>query len=327
MAAAQASSTAMPVDVRALDAARAALFARTSRLVGWGSGSVFDYFHELYPIELDYLVDNDATRHGQRRRGMEIVPPDALSHEDPASVFVVIYSSAWPDIQQQLARLGGFRSLPASAVFADASARARLAQSERIAVAPRLRRRPSSRHAIVVQGPVVPAITARVLQVMTGLHPHDRIILSTWQDTDAALLHEVRAIADEVVTSVHPQPAGIQNRNCQIVSTAAGIRCAIDAGARTILKTRSDLAVLTPRPFDQARWLLDRLDQGAARGAGLRGRLIVPASFTRKFLLFHPSDLVMLGARRTWRGTGPRRSTLAPARNCRRTRSICRCPC
>ena len=296
MADAQASTTAMPVSVQALDASRAALFARTSRLVGWGSGSVFDYFHELYPVALDYLIDNDHTRHGQRRRGVEIVSPNALSGEDPASIFVIIYSSAWPDIQQQLARLGGFRSLPASAVFADAAVRARLVQSELIAAAPRVRRRLTSRNAVVVQGPVVPAITARVLQVMTGLHPHDRIILSTWQDTDAGLLDEVGAIADDVVTSTRPQPAGIQNRNCQIVSTAAGIRCAIDGGARTILKTRTDLALLTPRLFERARWSLDRLDHGAARANGLRERLIVPASYTRKFLLFHPSDLVMLGA-------------------------------
>jgi len=54
----------------------ARLFSRTSRVVGWGSGSVFDYFHGLYPIRLDYLVDNDFKRDGvSAGNGVEIVSP------------------------------------------------------------------------------------------------------------------------------------------------------------------------------------------------------------------------------------------------------------
>jgi hypothetical protein len=292
----QTTSPAMPIDVRALDAASAALSDRRSRLVGWGSGSVFEYFQGLHPVRLDYLVDNDSTRWGQTHRGVEIVSPQRLRSDDRASTFVVIYSSAWPDIQRQLAGLGRFASLPASAVFADAAARARLAEAERIAATAQPRPAPRSANAIVVQGPVVPAITARVLQVMTARNPDAHVVLSTWQDTDRALLDEARAIADDVVVSPRPAHAGIQNRNCQIVSTAAGISRAIALGATTILKTRTDLAVLATSPFAQARWLLDRLDATAPRAAGLRDRLIVPASYTRKFLLYHPSDLVMLGA-------------------------------
>ena len=49
-----------PIDARGLERASAYLFSRTARLVGWGSGSVFDYFHgqtgmapndlELHPV-------------------------------------------------------------------------------------------------------------------------------------------------------------------------------------------------------------------------------------------------------------------------------------
>ena len=45
-----------------LDEAQRALFDRRIRLIGWGSGSVFDYFHSLAPVPLDYLVDNDPSR-------------------------------------------------------------------------------------------------------------------------------------------------------------------------------------------------------------------------------------------------------------------------
>ena len=44
----------MPIDARGLDRACARLHSRTARVIGWGSGSVFDYFHGLYPIRLEY---------------------------------------------------------------------------------------------------------------------------------------------------------------------------------------------------------------------------------------------------------------------------------
>ena len=96
------------IDARGLDQASARLFSRTARVVGWGSGSVFEYFHGLYPIRLDYLIDNDASRWGQRRRGVTIASPARLASEDPADTIVVIYSSAWPEIQQQIGAMGPF---------------------------------------------------------------------------------------------------------------------------------------------------------------------------------------------------------------------------
>jgi hypothetical protein len=66
-------------------------------------------------------------------------------------------------------------------------------------------------------------------------------------------------------------------------------------GAGLVLKTRTDLAVLSPSLFTRARWWLQRIGNGAAKAAGAENRLIVPASYTRRFLLYHPSDMVMLG--------------------------------
>lgn len=285
----------LPIDARGLERASARLFARTSRVVGWGSGSVFDYFHGLYPIRLDYLIDNDPTRWGQHRRGIEVVSPDRLTSEDAAETIVVIYSASWSEIQRQLAGLGQFDSLPASAAFADASVREKLSWAEDIAARPRVRS-PRAYNSIVVQGPVVEGVTAHVLRVLTALHPSDNVLLSTWDDTAAELLAEAGPAADDVVLSPRPSVAGVQNRNYQIASTRAGIDRAMEHGARTILKTRTDLAVLAVSLFGRARWWLDRVGDNAARQAGLCQRLIVPSSYTRKFFLYHPSDLVMLGA-------------------------------
>ena len=67
-------------------------------------------------------------------------------------------------------------------------------------------------------------------------------------------------------------------------------------GARSILKTRTDLAILGESVFEQAERWLQNFDPARARRFGLRNRLIVPSSYTRKYLLYHPSDLAMVGA-------------------------------
>jgi WavE lipopolysaccharide synthesis len=286
---------AAPLSRRRLDQAHRALFDRRMRLIGWGSGSVFDYFHERWPVRLDYLVDNDQARWGTTRHGLPIVGPAALAAEAGRDVFVILYSGAWPDIQRQLATIVDLPSLPASAVFAGSETRALLGAADLVAsTAPR--RTPSHhREAIVVQGPVLPYTTAYVVRAMSARHPDAAIVLSTWDDTPEEALDAVRPWTDDVVTSPRPAVAGIQNRNLQIVSTRAGIARAVERGAHTILKTRTDLAVLQPEIFAQARWWTDRLGNDAARRVGQRGRLVVPTSYTRKYMLYHPSDLVMLG--------------------------------
>src|SRR5262245_51272687 len=127
------------IDSRSLDAALRRLTARSGPVVGWGSGSVFDYFHRLYPVPLDALIDNDARRWGERRRGIEIVPPTHLERLGKPAL-VIIFSAAWPEIRAQAQGLGLHLAIPASALFADAGVRSRLAWSEEMAARPRGRR-------------------------------------------------------------------------------------------------------------------------------------------------------------------------------------------
>lgn len=289
------SPATAPIDAQSLALAAARLWDRRSRLVGWGSGSVFDYFHSLYPFRLEYLVDSDASRWGQTRHGIEIVSPDRLHQAAGPDTFVIVYSGAWPEIQAAIRTIGPIESLPASAVFADAATRARIDAAEQIAREARPRRAHRSEHAVVIQGPLVPHVTPTVVRAMSALHPDDLVVLSTWSNADPELVSSLAPWVDEIVTSDRPTAAGVQNRNYQIVSTRAGIDRAIAMGARTILKTRTDLAVLDEDVFRRGRWWLDRVGCEAARATGLTGRIIVPSSFTRKFLLYHPSDLVMLG--------------------------------
>ena len=285
----------LPIDARELGQAHTRLYSRTARVIGWGTGSAFDYFNGLHPIRLDYLVDNDQTRWGQRRDGIEIVSPERLQTEITAETIIVIYSSSWMEIRDQIARIGDFIAIPASVAFLDASVREKLSWAETLIERPGSRR-PSALHTVVVQGPVMKGVTAHVLRILTALNPDSLVLLSTWNDTDPALLAEASAVADHVVTSVRPRVTGVQNRNLQIVSTRAGVERAIELGARTILKTRTDLAILGQSVFDRAERWLQTFDASTARRFGLRNRLIVPSNYTRKYLLYHPSDLTMLGA-------------------------------
>jgi WavE lipopolysaccharide synthesis len=285
----------LPIVAAALHDACGRLYSRNARVIGWGTGSVFDYFHSLYPIRLNYLVDNDRSRWGQHRRGIEIVSPERLKSESPAETVIVIYSSSWTDIREQIARLGHFIAVPATAAFADSSVREKLSWAEARA-GQSGHRWPSAMNTVVVQGAVTEGVTAHVLRILTALNPGNLVLLSTWNDTHPDLLAEAAAIADQVVTSPPPLVAGVQNRNRQIVSTRAGIARAIELGARSILKTRTDLAILGESVFEQAERWLQNFDATKARRFGLQNRLVVPSSYTRKYLLYHPSDLAMLGA-------------------------------
>jgi len=269
-----------------------------TRHVGWGTGSAFEYFHARHPLKLAYSVDNEPTRWGTERSGVPIVGPDTLRSEDPSRTLVVVYSMAWRDILPQLSRMGFQRAVPAGALFgllADPAGRDRLARADALSRR-QVTRRPSPRRAIVVQGPIVPEVTRYALSVTSAQHPRDLIVLSTWRETPEDLLADVAPHVDEIVLNDAPAVPGIQHRNYQLVSTRAGLECARAAGAKDVLKTRTDGVHVSPVLFDAAAALAQRFAPSAARALGLHGRIIVPQSFTRTYVPYHASDLMMLGS-------------------------------
>jgi hypothetical protein len=177
----------------------------------------------------------------------------------------------------------------------DERLRAKLIEAGQISQRP-LVRRPTHPRAIVVHGAVLPSMTAFALRVTAITHPHDRIVLSAWDDTPPAAIAEVEPFVDDVVLSPAPVMAGMQDRNRAIVSARAGIERARERGAAVVLACRADLAILDPNVFAAAVVLEARYPARAARAHSLRGRIIVPSAFTRKYLLYHPSAIAMLGA-------------------------------
>jgi hypothetical protein len=146
------------------------------------------------------------------------------------------------------------------------------------------------------------------------------LILSTWRDTPGLWLEEVGALTDEVVLSDPPRLPGAQNRNCQMVSTRAGLRRCGELGARLVLKTRTDIAVGAPGLFDQFEAMAASLDLGPLRRHGLQNRILVASTYSRKYIPYHPSDMIQLGAvedlLRFWGGALDPRD-LDPARESR----------
>ena len=255
----------LPIDARGLDQACARLYSRTARVIGWGTGSVFDYFHGLYPIRLDYLVDNDRTRWGQRRRGIEIVSPERLLSEVPGETVIVIYSSSWTEIRDQIARIGDFLAIPASAAFAR-RLRARKAfvgrDNRRAAGKPIALRHEHDRRPGAGDERCHRACAADPHRAQSG-QPRPALDLERHRPgTPGRSVSRCRRGCDERQAASRrrseSKPADrLDARRRRIARSTLG--------ARTILKTRTDLAILGESVFEQAERWLQNFDAARAR--------------------------------------------------------------
>ncbi len=116
--------------------------------------------------------------------------------------------------------------------------------------------------------------------------------LSTWKHTDPAILHLARDLCDEVVLLPNVENPGRQNRVRQIVLSQA----AVEAAAKKcdfLLLTRTDIAIFRHNFLDTLRavWHWFPISDN-----NLRGRIIIPEIYTRKFMTDHPSDMLTFGA-------------------------------
>lgn len=261
-------------------------------LVGWGAGGSFKTAYSACPLRLAYLVDSDPAKWGTRVWGIEVRPPAALAAEDPRAVVVVIYSAFLfgGEILVALDALGPF---PALWPYAPHLA-GRFVQALRQGIDPSLSRKPParSRSGVLVQGPLIEGVTETVLRYHASRAPNDHLVLSTWAGTAPALLDRVAPWCDRVVLNDPPPVPGPQNRNLQLVTTAAGLDALSEAGVEKALKTRTDTLAAAA----------DILERGAAlqaahpvRFPGTANRLVISERFTFRYLPYTMSDIVMFG--------------------------------
>jgi len=153
-----------------------------------------------------------------------------------------------------------------------------------------------ARAAVVMQGPPATAqdFTLETLKLYRRQMPGTQLILSTWADTEPAILGRARDLGVTVVLSDKPAIPGLFNVNMQIVSAAAGVRRAVEDGAEWILKTRTDQRLYAP----DALAFLVALAQAFPIVAETpqRHRIIGVGAGSLKFAPYHPTDQTLFGS-------------------------------
>lgn len=153
-----------------------------------------------------------------------------------------------------------------------------------------------ARVAVVMQGPLYTDhdFTLETLRLYARQMPGAQLILSTWQDTDPALLSPIRDLGVTVLLNEKPASAGPFNVNMQITTAAAGVRHAVADGADWVMKTRTDQRLLAPDilPF------LIKLAQSfpVAGGTVQKSRVVGLGLGTLKFAPYHVTDQTLFGS-------------------------------
>lgn len=273
-------------------------FCGNRKVIGWGTGSAYRWLRSLFPVKLEYIVDNNSDKWGSTIDGIEIKSPEALLEENPETALVLIYSSFVEQITEQIRAMCEVPSVPASVIagckeFQVALERIRARINSHPLPARSVKRDPST--TLVIQGPVWKNYNIEAIQHYRASYPDNYIIVSTWESTSPAYCKQIEAIADEVLFLQPPDYAGHQNRNFQIFSTVKGIQRAKELGAKKILKTRTDTVLLNPGVIKACLSLQDQYDTSRAKAFGLKNRIIVPDVYSRKYLPYAPSDIFMFG--------------------------------
>lgn len=78
----------------------------SKRLVVFGTGTKCVNFLNTFSYHVDYFIDNDKKKHHTVFMGREIHSPDRLQKENKNEIFIIISSSFYDEIAQQLINMG-----------------------------------------------------------------------------------------------------------------------------------------------------------------------------------------------------------------------------
>lgn len=270
------------------------LYSLYPRIVGWGTGSFFSTCQHIFPIKLDYLVDNDPAKQGVVVEGVLVHSPNRLLDDLQANTLIIIYSLFHDEIRRQILQMGHFEVIPAGELYGYNHEYLK----QEMELLTTVKASVKSRHdglGIVVQGPIIKE-TGSILKFYRTRYPEARLILSSWQGEDDEAVQDILPYVDAYVSNRLPaQGPGVGNRNYQLVTTRKGIERAIELGAKHILKTRADMVLLADDVISRCQSVSESYSNEVCHSHNLSGRLVVPKSFTHKYRLYHASDMVMYG--------------------------------
>ncbi|MBL8629606.1 MAG: hypothetical protein JNM81_08265, partial [Rhodospirillaceae bacterium] len=147
---------------------------------------------------------------------------------------------------------------------------------------------------IVVRG-AVETLTLEIIKHYRAAHPTAAILLSTWADTDAALLSVVAPYFDDVVLNQRPAMGGVSNINFQLACAVSGVARARTLGAQRIMVTRTDIAFLKPDMLAELAQKLSASLADKAQTPMLGHRLVVCDIYTQSVPLYQVSDIFCYG--------------------------------
>lgn len=147
--------------------------------------------------------------------------------------------------------------------------------------------------AVVIQGPIMNDEQIMCIKAMSFIFKDAYLIVSTWKNTDDKLLEKITPYIDCVIENTVPD-IYLDNRNLQIVSTAAGIEAAQKAGMKYVMKTRTDVVIGNKNIFKYYKKRIGNLnDIEILKRYGLKNRLMI--IWPRVYYYYRMADFFMLG--------------------------------
>jgi hypothetical protein len=149
--------------------------------------------------------------------------------------------------------------------------------------------------AIIMQGPVIKkaGFTFETLKLYRKVYPGIKIILSTWNNTDKAVLEEISKLNIHILTSELPDFPGDSNMNYQLKSTISGLQILDENKVKYVLKTRTDQRIFTAS--DYLKFMAMTLESFPVKSAYLKKRLIVSNLNMFRHRKYIVSDMFMFG--------------------------------
>ena len=149
--------------------------------------------------------------------------------------------------------------------------------------------------AIIMQGPVnkKAGFTFNTLKLYRKVYPGIKIILSTWNDTDEAVLEEISRLNIQIVTSELPEFSGDSNINFQLRSTIAGLQNLDSNKVKYVLKTRTDQRIYSPS--DYLQFMAGVLEAFPVNSELLKKRLVICNLNMFRYRKYSVCDMFMFG--------------------------------
>lgn len=81
------------------------------KIIAWGAGTFFERYHDLFNVNISYIVDKDPQKWGKILYGISIFSPEQLKEENEKDCLVIIFANAYQEIMRAIDSIGDFESV------------------------------------------------------------------------------------------------------------------------------------------------------------------------------------------------------------------------